>query len=179
MITNCLAHQKTALFVSQKTAALEVVRHRMHAIGLGNYSLEVHSTKAQKSRVLEQLAAARRERNLVTEEHWSTAASEPKRRRDQLNTLVSALHRRRRTPIGTVYLPLLDIGGQNALTTSSASSATQICSRRLGTTSHVTIQRVTTSRTRLAPLRMISDSTSRGAFTSPNMVTTPCLYSPT
>ena len=28
-ITNCLAHQKTVLFVSQKTAALEVVRQRM------------------------------------------------------------------------------------------------------------------------------------------------------
>jgi very-short-patch-repair endonuclease len=95
MITNCLAHQKTVLFVSQKTAALEVVRQRMHAIGLGSYCLEVHSTKAQKSAVLEQLAAAWRERNLVTEEHWSAAAGELRRRRDQLNRLVSSLHRRR------------------------------------------------------------------------------------
>jgi len=95
MITNCLAHQKTVLFVSQKTAALEVVRQRMQTIGLGNYCLEVHSTKAQKSNVLEQLATAWRERNLVTEEHWSAAAGELKRRRDQLNRLVSALHRRR------------------------------------------------------------------------------------
>ncbi|MEH2545593.1 hypothetical protein V1283_002238 [Bradyrhizobium sp. AZCC 2262] len=94
-ITNCLAHQKTVLFVSQKTAALEVVRQRMQAIGLGNYCLEVHSTKAQKSNVLEQLATAWRERNLVTEEHWSTAAGDLKKRRDQLNRLVLALHRRR------------------------------------------------------------------------------------
>ena len=75
-ITNCLAHGKTILFVSQKTAALEVVRQRMQAIGLGNYCLEVHSTKAQKSSVLEQLATAWRERNLVTEEHWVSAATE-------------------------------------------------------------------------------------------------------
>ena len=94
-ITNCLAHSKTVLFVSQKTAALEVVRQRMQAIGLGNYCLEVHSTKAQKSSVLEQLATAWRERNLVTEEHWSTAAGDLKKKRDQLNRLVSALHRRR------------------------------------------------------------------------------------
>jgi very-short-patch-repair endonuclease len=94
-ITNCLAHGKTVLFVSQKTAALEVVRQRMNAIGLGNYCLEVHSTKAQKSSVLEQLATAWRERNLVTEDHWSTAAGDLKRKRDQLNRLVSALHRRR------------------------------------------------------------------------------------
>ena len=94
-ITNCLAHGKTVLFVSQKTAALEVVRQRMQAIGLGNYCLEVHSTKAQKSSVLEQLATAWRERNLVTEEHWSTAAGDLRRKRDQLNRLVAALHRRR------------------------------------------------------------------------------------
>ena len=94
-ITNCLAHGKTVLFVSQKTAALEVVRQRMQGIGLGNYCLEVHSTKAQKSSVLEQLATAWRERNLVTEEHWSTAAGDLKKKRDQLNRLVSALHRRR------------------------------------------------------------------------------------
>ena len=94
-ITNCLAHDKTVLFVSQKTAALEVVRKRMQGVGLGSYCLEVHSTKAQKSSVLEQLATAWRERNLVTEEHWSNAASDLKKRRDQLNKLVSALHRRR------------------------------------------------------------------------------------
>ncbi|WP_407176383.1 DUF3320 domain-containing protein [Bradyrhizobium sp. STM 3562] len=94
MITNCLAHRRTVLFVSQKTAALEVVRQRMQAIGLGSYCLEVHSTKAQKSSVLEQLATAWRERSLVTEERWDAAAGELKRRRDQLNKLVSALHRR-------------------------------------------------------------------------------------
>src|SRR3984893_5478465 len=91
-ITNCLAHNKTVLFVSQKTAALEVVRQRMNAIGLGNYCLEVPRTKAQKSSVLEQLATAWRERNLVTEEHWSSAAGDLKKKRDQLNRLVSALH---------------------------------------------------------------------------------------
>ena len=53
------------------------------------------STKAQKSSVLEQLATAWRERNLVTEDHWSTAAGDLKKKRDQLNRLVSALHRRR------------------------------------------------------------------------------------
>jgi hypothetical protein len=95
MITNCLAHLQTVLFVSQKTAALEVVRQRMNSIGLGSYCLEVHSTKAQKSSVLEQLATAWRERDEVTEEHWSAAAGNLKAKRDQLNRLVSALHRRR------------------------------------------------------------------------------------
>jgi very-short-patch-repair endonuclease len=94
-ITNCLAHGRTVLFVSQKTAALEVVRQRMQGVGLGNYCLEVHSTKAQKSNVLEQLGVAWRERNVVTEDHWATATGELGKKREQLNKLVSALHRRR------------------------------------------------------------------------------------
>ncbi|MGY4430990.1 hypothetical protein ACVWWO_003467 [Bradyrhizobium sp. F1.13.1] len=48
----------------------------MQATGLGNYCLEVHSTKDEKSSVLEQLSTAWRERNLVTEEHWSMATGD-------------------------------------------------------------------------------------------------------
>ena len=95
MISNCLAHGKSVLFVSQKTAALEVVRRRLNDIGLGGYCLEVHSTKAQKSSVIEQLAAAWRERGGADEESWTAANAELKAKRDELNRLVSALHRRR------------------------------------------------------------------------------------
>jgi Protein of unknown function (DUF4011)/AAA domain len=95
MITNCLAHGQTVLFVSQKTAALEVVRRRMDYVGLGNYCLEVHSTKAQKSVVIEQLATAWRNRKTATEQDWAAATDDLKKKRDELNRLVSALHRRR------------------------------------------------------------------------------------
>lgn len=95
MISSCLAHGKSVLFVSQKTAALEVVRRRLQSVGLGNYCLEVHSTKAQKSVVIEQLAKAWRERDPATEENWTAASSDLKAKRAELNKLVSALHRRR------------------------------------------------------------------------------------
>ena len=95
MISNCLAHGRSVLFVSQKTAALEVVRRRLLDVGLGSYCLEVHSTKAQKSSVVAQLADAWRSRTEATEEHWEAATSELKAKRDELNRLVSALHRRR------------------------------------------------------------------------------------
>jgi very-short-patch-repair endonuclease len=95
MISSCLAHGKSVLFVSQKTAALEVVRRRLQSVGLGNYCLEVHSTKAQKSVVIEQLAKAWRERDPATEENWAAASSDLKGKRAELNKLVSALHRRR------------------------------------------------------------------------------------
>jgi very-short-patch-repair endonuclease len=95
MITNCLGHSLTVLFVSQKTAALEVVRRRMQQVGLGDYCLEVHSTKAQKSVVIEQLARAWSNRKAATEQDWATATADLKTKRDELNRLVAALHRRR------------------------------------------------------------------------------------
>ncbi|MEI6572569.1 MAG: DUF3320 domain-containing protein [Alphaproteobacteria bacterium] len=95
MITTCLAHGKTVLFVSQKTAALEVVQRRLNEIGLGTYCLEVHSSKAQKSKVVEQLKIAWRERQSVTELDWVAANEDLKAKRDELNKVVSSLHRRR------------------------------------------------------------------------------------
>lgn len=94
MISQCLALGKTVLFVSQKTAALEVVRRRLRDIGLGDYCLEVHSAKAQKTAVLEQLKTAWHERAAPAAEDWNSATSELARLRDELNGLVRALHRR-------------------------------------------------------------------------------------
>jgi very-short-patch-repair endonuclease len=95
MIANCLAHGKTVLFVSQKTAALEVVRRRLDDIGIGDYCLEVHSTKAQKSSVVAQLANAWRERCCTDDAGWQAATAQLGAMRNELNRLVSALHRRR------------------------------------------------------------------------------------
>ena len=95
IISHCLALGKTVLFVSQKTAALEVVQRRLRDIGLGEYCLEVHSTKAQKSAVLGQLKQAWHERSMPAAEDWQGATAELAQLRDELNNLVSALHRRR------------------------------------------------------------------------------------
>lgn len=95
MISQCLADGRTVLFVSQKTAALEVVQRRLGDIGLGEYCLEVHSTKAQKSAVLAQLKQAWHERSAPSTTDWPTATDELAALRDELNALVHALHRER------------------------------------------------------------------------------------
>lgn len=95
MIAQCLAQGRTVLFVSQKTAALEVVQRRLQEIGLGDYCLEVHSTKAQKSAVLGQLRKAWHERTTPSQGTWDAATSELASLREELNGLVNALHRRR------------------------------------------------------------------------------------
>lgn len=52
IIANCLAAGKRTLFIAEKTAALEVVKKRLVALGLGDFCLELHSNKTTKRNVL-------------------------------------------------------------------------------------------------------------------------------
>jgi hypothetical protein len=56
LIAECLAAGKTVLFVSEKAAALEVVKRRLDRHGLGDFCLECHSHKANKKTVIDELA---------------------------------------------------------------------------------------------------------------------------
>lgn len=58
IIANALWNGKSVLFIAEKMAALSVVQKRLEKIGLGNFCLELHSNKAKKKDVLNQLAAA-------------------------------------------------------------------------------------------------------------------------
>lgn len=55
MISNALTKGKTVLFVAEKMAALEVVQKRLASLGIEDFCLELHSNKAVKKNVLEQL----------------------------------------------------------------------------------------------------------------------------
>lgn len=58
-ITNLIAAAlnvgKTVLFISEKLAALEVVRRNLDRAGLGKFCLELHSHKTQKKKMLEDI----------------------------------------------------------------------------------------------------------------------------
>ena len=58
MIANSIYHGQTVLFVAQKRAALEVVQERLTAIGLTPYFIELHSNKATKTHLINQLSEA-------------------------------------------------------------------------------------------------------------------------
>jgi hypothetical protein len=64
MIAALLAAGKTILFVADKLAALEVVKNRLDAARLGEFCMELHSTKLQKAEVY---ASIRRRINLTRE----------------------------------------------------------------------------------------------------------------
>jgi very-short-patch-repair endonuclease len=56
LIAAALARGRTVLFVSEKLAALEVVRRRLDDAGLGMFCLEVHSHKTKKGALLNDIA---------------------------------------------------------------------------------------------------------------------------
>lgn len=62
LIAACIAEGRTVLFVSEKLAALEVVKSRLETAGLDPFVLELHSSKTSKKRVLEELNARLRRR---------------------------------------------------------------------------------------------------------------------
>lgn len=55
LIAESVAAQRTVLFVAEKMAALEVVKRRLDQVGLGAACLEIHSQKANKRAVLDEL----------------------------------------------------------------------------------------------------------------------------
>lgn len=96
-ITNLIAHSlakgRTVLFVSEKMAALEVVHRRLSDIGLAPFCLELHSSKAKKAEVLQQLGKALEVSGSRTPNDWNREAERLAALRQELNALVDTLHR--------------------------------------------------------------------------------------
>ncbi len=55
IIASAIADGRTVLFVAEKMAALDVVKRRLDATGVGDACLELHSSKANKRALLEEL----------------------------------------------------------------------------------------------------------------------------
>ncbi len=58
LVAQSLSSGKSVLFVAEKMAALEVVHRRLVAAGLGEFCLELHSTKANKRAVMQEIRNA-------------------------------------------------------------------------------------------------------------------------
>ncbi|WP_142850879.1 DUF3320 domain-containing protein [Telmatospirillum sp. J64-1] len=96
LIAQCLAERKTVLFVSEKIAALDVVYRRLREVGLGEFCLELHSSKARKLDVLDQLRRSWEAKGEVDAEEWKREAWRLSDLRSQLNLYVEHLHKRHR-----------------------------------------------------------------------------------
>ncbi len=95
LVAQCLATGRTVLFVSEKMAALEVVHRRLRSVGLGDFCLELHSNKARKKRVVEELGRAWSATATERDTIWKQATSSLDDLRATLNGAAEALHRPR------------------------------------------------------------------------------------
>lgn len=93
IIANAMYSGKRVLFVAEKMAALEVVQRRLEQIGLAPFCLEMHSNKAKKSSVVEQLKRTTEVAKAQMPEEFSQEASRIKALRDEINEYIDALHR--------------------------------------------------------------------------------------
>ena len=92
MISHLLGIGKKVLFVSEKTAALDVVYRRLRVVGLGKFCLELHSSKARKTDVIKQLDHAWQNRHPKIS-NWDRESQHLLNLREDLNAYVQQLHK--------------------------------------------------------------------------------------
>ena len=108
IIASTLAQGRTVLFVAEKRAALEVVQRRLKQVGLGEFCLDLFSSKVSKTAVLGQLERAQSAVEIADRHGWEASKADLATLREELNGYVRELHRPGRngwTPfraIGTV-----------------------------------------------------------------------------
>lgn len=107
MIANALTKGKTVLFVAEKMAALEVVQRRLAALGIQDFCLELHSNKATKKAVLDQLKRGLEIGVWGTETDYEKKIQDIRKMRSDLDAYAKALHVKR--PFGKSLRQLMDI----------------------------------------------------------------------
>ncbi len=124
IIANALYRGKKVLFVAEKMAALQVVQRRLESIGLAPFCLELHSNKAKKSAVIEQLRHTVEVTKKKTSQQFQKEAAQLNALRNELNGYVTALHKT--YPVGSSlydcfsdYCSVVEFGEVPALTFST------------------------------------------------------------
>lgn len=107
MIANAITKGRTVLFVAEKMAALEVVQKRLTALGIGDFCLELHSNKATKKSVLDQLKRGLEIRVHGLKTDYDKKIEDIRKMRKDLDAYVQALHQQR--SFGNSLRELIDI----------------------------------------------------------------------
>ncbi len=109
IISEYIAAGRSVLFVSEKMAALEVVYNRLKEKDLDEYCLELHSYKANKREVINELSRALTEHLKPGRGMGEDEIDRLKHRRTQLNTYVESLHKTRQPSNTSAYNLLNEI----------------------------------------------------------------------
>ena len=116
MIANALYDGKRVLFVAEKQAALSVVKKRLDGIGIGDFCLELHSNKANKTDVLQKLTSTLSLAEHAAMENISLTerSNAMTRLRDDLAEPLKALHKKRRLGVSVYEALLICMKNKNA-----------------------------------------------------------------
>lgn len=114
IIANCLNRGKRVLFVAEKQAALSVVKKRLDSIGLGDFCLELHSNKVDKSQILKSLEATLSLASEQDNAEFLSKAEQTEEVRRTLNEPITALHKKRRLGVSVYEGILIYLKNKNA-----------------------------------------------------------------
>jgi very-short-patch-repair endonuclease len=92
LVSEFIAKGKSVLFVSEKMAALEVVSQRLQNAGLGHFCLQLHSHRANKREVIQELYKTHCEQLQPKKGLTAFEAKQLVERRKKLNDYVHSLH---------------------------------------------------------------------------------------
>lgn len=101
IISTFIAEEKSVLFVSEKTAALDIVKKRLDEKGLGLFCLDLHSERGRKANVYEQLRESDEASPIGRKKERRLPALNAQRQK--LNDAARALHALRRPLNMSVY----------------------------------------------------------------------------
>ncbi len=122
MIANAVYEGKRVLFVAEKQAALEVVKKRLDAIGIGDFCMELHASKTDKGefvKKIENTLSLAQGGNQAEEENFSEAdytqsADGISELKKLINSPLSALHKKRRLGVSVYEALLIYLKNKNA-----------------------------------------------------------------
>ena len=92
IIAGAIGQNKSVLFVSEKMAALEVVKRRLDSIGLGGACLELHSHKTNKRETLDELSRILKLSTQYVDDSDDILFNQLLRTRNQLNAYADAVN---------------------------------------------------------------------------------------
>ena len=101
MIANALRKGKRVLFVAEKQAALSVVQRRLEGIGIGDFCLELHSSRADKGEILRKIEATM-ELSDRGDDSFEADGERVSRVERDIKRVVDAMHKERRIGV-SVY----------------------------------------------------------------------------
>ncbi|WP_137725716.1 DUF3320 domain-containing protein [Prescottella subtropica] len=100
MIAELMATGKSVLFVSEKAAALDVVRDRLRGAGLGRFLFELHGTAGNRKAVAQELAGTLKTRAAAQRTFTEVEARHLVRTREELTDFAVAMNEVRE-PLGS------------------------------------------------------------------------------